>query len=37
MNNKKTEKRLLDINECASYLGVSKYIIYCWINMITAH
>ena len=32
MNNKQMEKRLLDINECAAYLGISKNTLCSWIN-----
>lgn len=33
MNKNQIEKRLLDINDCAAYLGVSKYTLYRWVNM----
>ncbi len=26
------EKYLLDLNDCAAYLGVSKYTFYRWVN-----
>ncbi len=32
MNNSKMEKQLLDINDCAAYLGISKNTLYSWVN-----
>jgi excisionase family DNA binding protein len=32
MNNKNTEKYLLDENGCTAYLGISKNTIYSWVN-----